>query len=94
MSEIINSELNNDNSSQKPLRDEVTKKKIEKHLKDITDTISEDDLKNINTSVSSDAAMPAADKDADEVRAKPEDEIEDKSPKKEMPNTWDIIDEK
>ena len=31
--------------------DEVTKSKIDKHLRDINDTITEEDIRNINTNI-------------------------------------------
>ena len=66
--------------------DETTRNKIDKHLSDIGDTISEEDMQNINTNTSE--ATRDAKKNPGEGGAKKEDE-----PKKEMPSTWDIIDE-
>lgn len=92
MTENIN-DLNSGNSlPKKPIRDEATKNKIDKHLSDIDDTISEDDIKNINTSLTA-KDISVAEKDADEVSAEPKSETEDKESKKEMPNTWDMVDE-
>ena len=75
------------NSSDKhkhhPLSDEATRNKIEKHLSDENDTISEEDIKNINTDI------PGSPKDTDTNK----DERDIVKPKKEMPNTWDMIDE-
>jgi hypothetical protein len=82
---------NNDEHDQPP-QDEATKNKVDKHLRDEKDTISEEDLKNINTDITPgtpDTKEPAtppptADKNKTD---------DDDKPKKEMPSTWDIIDE-
>ena len=75
-----------------PPQDEVTKNKIDKHLSDIDDTISEQDIKNINTSTG--AAAPTGhvhDKEeADEILK--EDNNDDK-PDKEAPSSWEILGE-
>ncbi len=80
------------NSSPRPVRDKVTKDKIDRHLRDIDDTISEEDIKNINTSLTGNN-VSRAEKDADDASAGAESGREDTAPKKEMPNTWDIVDE-
>jgi len=78
-----------------PPSDETLRNKIDKHLSDESDTISEEDLKNINTSTGRENIPAVSHKDPDE-----ENEIDDKSddddddddePKKEMPTTWDIV---
>jgi hypothetical protein len=61
--------------------DHVTRNKINKHLSDKDDTISEQDMKNINT----DQLPPERNKKAGN---------NNEEPKKEMPSTWDIVDEK
>jgi hypothetical protein len=90
-----------DNKSNKPLdgdhdlppQDEVTKNKIDKHLSDINDTISEQDIKNINTSTGTDGDALAKehlhDKDeADEIiKEKPGDD----DPEEEAPTPWNIL---
>ena len=63
--------------------DEITRKKIDEHLSNIDDTISEQDIKNINTSTAS-TTIPDK-KDADEDK--------EEETKREMPNTWDILDQ-
>jgi hypothetical protein len=65
----------------KPSSDNVTRDKIDKHLSDRDDTISEQDMKNINT----DQRQPDRNKKA---------ENNNEEPKKEMPSAWDIVDEK
>ena len=81
-----------DKSHNRPPQDEATKNKIDKHLSDIDDTISEEDLKNINTDT---GATPSTDNahDIDEA-----DEIinektnDDEEPEKEAPSAWEILD--
>ena len=89
MADKTKDELNsNDTPTPKPVRDEVTKNKIDKHLSDINDTISEEDIQNIKTNIT---VAPKV------YVENPTDDIKDKSdieePKKEMPNTWDMVDE-
>jgi hypothetical protein len=80
-----------DKSHNRPPQDEITKNKIDKHLSDIDDTISEEDLKNINTDT---GAEPPTDNahdiaEADEIiKDKPEDD----EPDKEAPSAWEILD--
>ncbi len=79
--------------------DEATRNKINKHLSDINDTISEEDMKNINTSTGAQnsTVIPAektdekedADEDIEDDKRSNEDD--DENPKKEMPTSWDII---
>ncbi|MDB5198377.1 MAG: hypothetical protein JWO92_340 [Chitinophagaceae bacterium] len=82
-----------DNAHDQPPQDETTKNKIDKHLSDIHDTISEEDLQNINTSTG--AAAPgdnAHDKtEADEILKK--DNTDDDEPEKEAPTPWEILGE-
>ncbi len=79
--------------------DEATRNKINKHLRDINDTISEEDMKNINTSTdtqnstvipqeNTDEKEDAGEKTEDDKRSNDND---DEKPKKEMPTSWDII---
>jgi hypothetical protein len=76
-----------------PPQDEATRKKIDKHLSDESDTISEDDMKNINTSTGTDTDALAKehlyDKDeADEImKEKPDDD----EPEEEAPTPWNIL---
>lgn len=49
MADKVNGASNPDKSDSKPIIDKVTKNKIDKHLKDIDDTISEQDIRNIKT---------------------------------------------
>ena len=71
--------------------DEVTRNKIDKHLSDIDDTISEEDLKNINT-VTGAKNDDTTDKHADE-KNEIEDDNEDEKLDKEAPTPWEILGE-
>ncbi len=80
------------------LLDEITRNKIDKHLKDINDTISEEDIKNINTEiVSSGGETTTIDKqeidDVSEVDNddKKDNDKDDDEPKKEAPSSWEIL---
>ena len=78
-----------------PPQDEVTKNKIDKHLSDIDDTISEEDLKNINTNIGVDTTAQARENEHDVAEA---DEImkekpDDDEPEKEAPSSWTILGE-
>ena len=66
-------------AKKEPTSDEVTRKKIDKHLSDKDDTISEQDIKNMNTDP--------------KTLGKRSKETKEEEPKKEMPSTWDIVDE-
>lgn len=76
-----------------PPQDKSTKDKIDKHLSDINDTISEQDIKNINTNMGT--SRPAGDhhhdiEEADEIlKQKPEDD----EPQPEAPSPWKILGE-
>lgn len=83
-----------DEAHDQPPQDEVTKNKIDKHLSDINDTISEQDIRNINTSTGTDSDAMAKEhlhdiNEADEIiKEKPDDE-----PEKEAPSPWEILGE-
>jgi ribosomal protein L12E/L44/L45/RPP1/RPP2 len=70
--------------------DEVTRKKIDKHLSDIDDTISEEDIKNINTVT---GAGKASDTKDTETKKNDEDDQDDEEPEKEAPTPWEILGE-
>ncbi len=100
MPDIVNDASNPDKSSSKPLRDEVTKNKIDKHLKDIDDTISEEDIKNINTEIISSKGETTT---IDEEEIDDVSEVDNKDdkkdggnkdndePQKEAPSPWEIL---
>ena len=52
--------------------DEVTREKIERHLRDINDKISEEDIMNVITNISSGDPAEVVDKDAAEKAMPPE----------------------
>ncbi len=88
MDNKLNKPLDDDHDQ--PPQDEATKNKIDKHLSDENDTISEEDIKNINTSTGKENIKVIPHKDADE-----EDEInddtDDDEPEKEAPTPWEIL---
>ncbi|HEV8083250.1 MAG TPA: hypothetical protein VGP55_08625 [Chitinophagaceae bacterium] len=79
--------------------DEATRNKIHKHLRDINDTISEEDMENINTSIGTENSTANPEENMDrkeEADEKTEDDKRpnddgDEKPKKEMPTSWDVI---
>ena len=89
MQENSNRPLEDDHDM--PPSDETTRKKIDKHLSDINDTISEEDMKNINTNTGSTAPTDHAyDKaEADEIL---KDKNDDEEPEREAPSPWTILD--
>ena len=74
--------------------DEITRNKIDKHLSDIDDTISEEDIKNINTVTGAEDAgvKPEENTDKEKVDADrtKDDDIE---LDKEAPTPWEILGE-
>ncbi len=87
-----------DEHNQQP-SDEVTRNKIDKHLKDINDTISEEDIKNINTDlIPSGGETTTIDKEQiDKISEinnddnKDDDGKDDDEPQKETPSPWEIL---
>ena len=75
-----------------PPQDEATRNKIDKHLSDINDTISEEDIKNINTSTGHENEPAVSHAEPDE-----ENEIDEQSkddddePNKEAPTPWEVL---
>ena len=79
-----------------PPQDETTKHKLDKHLSDINDTISEQDIKNINTGTGTDGDELAKQRlhDIDEANELVNDRPnEDDEPEKEAPSSWEILGE-
>lgn len=76
-----------------PPSDEKTRNKIDKHLSEKDDTISEDDMQNINTDTGTDTALTtdnAHDKrEADEILK--DNKNDDEEPEKEAPTPWEIL---
>ena len=92
MQEDLNKPIEDDDHDMPP-QDETTKDRIGKHLSDINSTISEEDMKNINTDT---GATPPADNrhdkdEADEI-IKHDDKKDDEELEREAPSPWTIID--
>ncbi len=66
-------------------QDEITRKKIQKHLTDINDVISEEDIKNVNTDIHSDNFQTPEEKEYSD------DTVESETERKEIPASWKII---
>jgi hypothetical protein len=80
-----------DESHNRPPQDEATRKKIDKHLSDIDDTISEQDIKNINTDtgkMTSENHHHDIEEANEIIKEKRED---DEEPEKEAPSSWEIL---
>lgn len=73
--------------------DEVTRNKIDKHLSDIDDTISEEDIKNINTVTGAENNIVTPHKKADEKNEIDDTQKNDDEPEKESPTPWEILGE-
>ena len=90
-----NSDKSHSNDHHQAPSDEVTRNKIDKHLSDINDKISEQDIKNINTNTGNDAAAAGANAhdraEADEILK--EKRSDDDEPEKESPTAWEILGE-
>lgn len=89
--------LQTDSHNQQPF-DEVTRNKIDKHLKDINDTISEEDIKNINTEIlpSGDETTTIDKQEIDDVSevdkdGKNDNDKDDEEPQEESPSSWEIL---
>jgi len=91
-----------DNISKKPLEeedhdlppsDETLRNKIDKHLSDKEDTISEEDMKKINTSTGREniVAVPHREKDEQDEINDDEKDKDDIEPDKEAPSSWEIL---
>lgn len=78
--------LNSDNNNL-PLKstevdyDAITKKKIDKHLSDINDEITEDDIKNVRTDIHSGDSDP---------NIEPRNMVRSETDRKDMPSVWEI----
>jgi hypothetical protein len=74
-----------------PPSDEVTRNKIDKHLSDINDTISEEDMKNINTKTGDENVPTKTHRPADEENQVDKIDSDDDEPEKESPTPWEIL---
>ena len=71
--------------------DGTTKNKIDRHLHDVNDTISEKDIKNINTDISSSEIPDKIDKEDKDKNEKDEHKEDKDQTKDEIPTSWDIL---
>lgn len=82
--------VTDDENNDQIFSDNVTRDKITKHLSDINDTISDEDINNVITNINSDDHIEndidAANKKATENMSLPDEEAP------QMPTTWDVID--
>lgn len=78
------SESTNPSNKREEFKDERTREKIKRHLSDESDTISEDDIKNVITDISSDA------KDGHAIKDDADNENQEID-KDELPTSWTII---
>lgn len=76
------------NNHHQPPSDEATRKKIDKHLSDESDTISEEDIKNINTNPSPE--NPVIVSDVSNNNSETNDSGDDNKIDKEVPSSWEI----
>jgi len=80
-----------------PPSDEAARNKIDKHLSDINDTISEEDIKNMNTGTGGEkgpvtTGIHSHDKtEADEILNDGTNDDDDDEPEKEAPTPWEIL---
>lgn len=68
-------QLNAEYYSQERFSDVITKRKINKHISDITDTITEEDIRNVKTDFGS-AISKTVDNPKDEIIIEPWDVLE------------------
>ena len=83
----------NSSDHDQPPQDEATRNKIDKHLSDINDTISEEDMKNINTRTGAESELAKTHRPADEENEinKNNKEGDDDEMEKEAPTPWEIL---
>ncbi|MEO6455010.1 MAG: hypothetical protein ABIN97_13090 [Ginsengibacter sp.] len=70
--------------------DEQTKNKIARHLTDINDEISEEDIKNIITDISSPDAVPGEDEEVTKEEL-PDGGEKDDEKKDDLPTSWNVL---
>ena len=82
-----------DNEQSEPysFSDEGTKRKIKKHLSDINDVITEQDIANVKVP-GEDKPLPPHFTDHDFEKQKKEDDLEENSPEGKTITPWDVID--
>ncbi len=87
-------EPNKTENSPEKYTDEVTKSKIQKHLTDINDTISAEDIQNIDTNFRSTDVPKAGNNETGELPPDKtdKDEDNDEDNREQLPTTWNILD--
>ena len=86
-------ELNDTENSPERYTDKVTKSKIHKHLTDINDTISAQDIKNIDANISSRDVQQADNQKTEELHPdNPDKDDSDEDNREQLPTTWNILD--
>lgn len=79
----------NDDKREK-FRDEVTKNKIDRHLRDINDSISDEDIKNIITDISSTPPIAKENTEGELLDNDRPGNIK-KDDKDDLPTSWNIL---
>ena len=87
MGSVNNTTPTSSNNHHKFFYDEVTKRKIERHLRDINDTISDEDIMNVITDITSDGSKNTA-QNLQGISSIPvsDEEVQ------QLPTSWNIID--
>ncbi|MBA2249806.1 MAG: hypothetical protein H0W12_06395 [Chitinophagaceae bacterium] len=73
--------------------DQETKEKIDRHLKERGDTISEEDISKVKTDIKSEDIPDNNKPESDLIEDSKDEDKNYEHPKKEMPNSWDMMDE-
>lgn len=84
----------NDSPGNEPKRfvDEVTQNKIDRHLHDINDVISEQDIRNIRTDISSSKIFKNDEIDNDRIPFTDKKMNGENDGKDQLPSTWNVLD--
>ncbi len=84
----------NDSPDNEPKKfvDEVTQNKINRHLHDINDLISEQDIRNIKTDISSPSISGNDEIDNDRIPLTDKKTNEGNDDKDQLPTTWNVLD--
>lgn len=77
-------------NSEDGFSDKVTREKIDKHLRDINDKISEEDIRNVITNINSDDQIENDIEAANKKAAKDIIPPDEEAP--QVPTTWNVID--
>ena len=86
-------ELNDTEDSPERYTDEVTQSKIHKHLTDINDTISAQDIQNIDTNISSPDVPKAGNNEIAELAPdKTDKDDNDEDDREQVPTVWNVLD--